>query len=204
MQQPLDNDAGLAAADVAAKYTLLSSQATFNTPGQRPDYPPSLLSLVPQAVWETSIGGGNPFAFGQPTLGEAVADLGCGAGMDVCLAAALVGNSGTVLGIDSNSALLERAAENLRLSATLAAAPVAEVKFVEAPFDKPGHSTLEEHNGRYDLVISNGALCLSFDKPQALATAFALLRPGGRFQLFDLCQIDETVPEELERRIQQS
>jgi len=186
------------------KYTLLSSQATFNKPGQRPDYPPNLLALVPQAVWETSIGGGNPFAFGQPALSEAVADLGCGAGMDVCLAAALVGDSGMVLGIDSNSALLERAAENLRVSAPLAPDPVAEVMFVDAPFDKPGHSTLAEHYGRYDLVISNGAVCLIFDKPQALAMAFALLRPGGRFQLFDLCQVDETVPEGLERCMQQS
>jgi len=194
----------LAAADVAAKYTLLSSQATFNKPGQRPDYPTDLLALVPQAVWETSIGGGNPFAIGQPRLGEAVADLGCGAGMDVCLAAALVGYSGRVLGIDSNSSLLERAAENLSLSAPLAPDSVAEVAFVEAPFDKLDNSTLTQHYGRYDLVISNGSLCLSFDKPQALAVAFALLRPGGRFQLFDLCQVDQTVPEGLERRIQQS
>lgn len=204
MQKPLDNDAGLAAADVAAKYTLLSSQATFNKPGQRPDYPPSLLAFVPQAVWETSIGGGNPFALGEPMLGETVADLGCGAGMDVCLAAALVGNSGRVLGIDSNEALLERAAENLRLSAPLAPNPVAEVTFIEGHFDKPGHPILTEHYGRCDLVISNGALCLSFDKPKALAIAFSLLRPGGRFQLFDLCQVDETVPEGLERHIQQS
>lgn len=124
--------------------------------------------------------------------------------MDVCLAAALVGYYGRVLGIDSNSSLLERAAENLSLSAPLAPDSVAEVAFVEAPFDKLDNSTLTQHYGRYDLVISNGSLCLSFDKPQALAVAFALLRPGGRFQLFDLCQVDQTVPEGLERRIQQS
>mmetsp|Transcript_82765 Transcript_82765/g.229775 ORF Transcript_82765/g.229775 Transcript_82765/m.229775 type:complete len:100 (+) Transcript_82765:400-699(+) len=99
--------------------------------------------------------------------------------------------------------MLERARENVRRSAAYSASQ-AEVMFVEAPFDEPRHERLQPHAGRYDVVLSNGALCLSFNKERALETALRLLRPGGRFQLFDLCQVDETVPEALGQRTQTS
>mmetsp|Transcript_24501 Transcript_24501/g.70363 ORF Transcript_24501/g.70363 Transcript_24501/m.70363 type:complete len:96 (+) Transcript_24501:391-678(+) len=95
--------------------------------------------------------------------------------------------------------MLERARSNAGLSGS-----GAEVALVQAPFDDPAHPALEEHWGRYDAVLSNGALCLSFRKERALATALRLLRPGGRLQLFDLCQVDGTVPEALGRRTQES
>mmetsp|Transcript_67566 Transcript_67566/g.209014 ORF Transcript_67566/g.209014 Transcript_67566/m.209014 type:complete len:101 (-) Transcript_67566:283-585(-) len=99
-----------------------------------------------------------------------------------------------------NAAMLQRQRENLRSSG----AGGAEVVFVQAPFDDPAHASLEEHWGRYDVVLSNGALCLSFSKERACAAAFRLLRPGGRLQLFDLCQVDSTVPEALGQRTQES
>lgn len=158
---------------------------------------------MPEAIFGTSCGGGNPFVLGRPAPGDSVADLGCGAGLDLCIAAALVGQHGRVLGVDLNSAMLSRAREGVRLSA-VPGKDLAAVVLVEAPFDDPSHEALGQHWGRYDLVTSNGALCLSFGKERALATAFRLLRPGGRLQLFDLCRVDGTVPGSLGRRTQES
>lgn len=188
---------------VAEKYSALSSKDAFNPGSENLDYPEDLRVLVPDSVWETSCGGGNPFSLNRPSVGQAVADMGCGAGLDLCIAAALVGKDGHVLGVDANSDMLNRAQENVRLSAA-AGQNLAEVTLVEAPFDDPAHASLSPHFGMYDVVISNGALCLSFDKPKSLRTAFSLLRPGGHFQLFDLCQVDATVPEGLGKRTQKS
>jgi len=149
---------------------------------------------------------------GQPQVGESVADMGCGAGVDVCLAAGFVGREGRVLGLDANPALLKRAQESLLLTRDaslherIAAPPegYAPCTFLEASFDDAPHELLRPHLGQYDLVISNGALCLSFNKPGAIRTALGLLRPGGRLQLFDLCVEDGTVPEGLGRWTQKS
>eukprot|EP00747_Dinoflagellata_sp_TGD_P105492 gnl/TRDRNA2_/TRDRNA2_169556_c0_seq1.p1 gnl/TRDRNA2_/TRDRNA2_169556_c0~~gnl/TRDRNA2_/TRDRNA2_169556_c0_seq1.p1 ORF type:complete len:129 (+),score=24.87 gnl/TRDRNA2_/TRDRNA2_169556_c0_seq1:361-747(+) len=128
--------------------------------------------------------------------------MGCGAGLDLCIAAALVGKSGRVLGLDANKDMLGRARENLDLSA--AAGNRADAALVNVPFDNPDHIDLKPHLGGYDVVLSNGALCLSFDKPKALKTAFGLLRPGGVFQLFDLFVVDGTVPANLGTWTQES
>lgn len=196
---------GISYEDVASKYTSLSAQEAFNSETiDQLDYPAELRALAPEPVWVTSCGGGNPFELGKPCPGQSVADLGCGAGVDVCIAAALVGSRGWVLGIDLNPAMLTRARESLRLSAGTSDGKTADVAFVEAPFDDPSHNLLQPHLGQYDLVTSNGALCLSFDMARAFSVAFALLRPGGRFQLFDLCRVDGTVPDSLGQKTQDS
>lgn len=158
---------------------------------------------MPEAVWGTSCGGGNPFALGRPLPGQSVADIGCGAGFDVCIAAGLVGGGGSVLGVDVNSAMLGRARANVAATRDLSKS-FANVTFVEAGFDNPMREPLLPHFEKYDTVISNGALCLSFNKPEALATAFALLRPGGKFLLFDLFKVDGTVPADMGQKTQKS
>lgn len=55
-------------------------------------------------------GSGNPFALGPLHAGEAVLDIGCGAGFDTLLAAAKVGPTGRVIGVDMTEAMLSKAA----------------------------------------------------------------------------------------------
>jgi len=121
--------------------------------------------------------------------------------LESIFAAALVGAGGRVLGLDANEDMLSRAQHNVQLSS---ADGRADVEFLHAPFDNPTNPALTPYLSQFDVVISNGALCLSFDKPKALQTAFSLLRPGGFFQLFDLCVEDGTVPESLGRWTQNS
>jgi SAM-dependent methyltransferase len=63
-------------------------------------YSPELLAAVPTAVRERFVGVGNPFALRPIAVGERVLDLGCGAGLDVLIAAQLVGPTGRVAGVD--------------------------------------------------------------------------------------------------------
>src|SRR5450631_4109254 len=55
---------------------------------------------------------GNPTAFASLRPGETVVDLGCGGGLDVFLAAAKVGPTGKVIGIDMTTEMLELARQN--------------------------------------------------------------------------------------------
>jgi SAM-dependent methyltransferase len=60
------------------------------------------------------VGCGNPTAIASLRRGEAVLDLGSGAGFDAFLAARAVGPTGRVIGVDMTDAMLEKARENAR------------------------------------------------------------------------------------------
>src|SRR5262249_47586765 len=66
-------------------------------------YTPEELASIP-AEANLGLSCGNPTAFASLRPGETVVDLGCGAGLDVLLAAAKVGPTGKAIGIDMTSA----------------------------------------------------------------------------------------------------
>lgn len=122
-----------------------------------------------------SFGCGNPLAFSQVKEGDRVLDLGCGAGLDLILAAARVGASGEVIGIDMTSAMLERARKNIARS---------------------GHQNIKLHQGviedlpvetgSVDWVISNCVVNLSPDKAKVFAEISRVLKPGGQMLISDI------------------
>ena len=54
----------------------------------------------------------NPLSLGHIETGHTVLDLGCGAGLDAILAARHVGPTGTVMGIDMTTEMLDKAKRN--------------------------------------------------------------------------------------------
>jgi len=48
-------------------------------------YDAALLDRLPRGLWESFTGAGNPQAFVDAQTGETVLDMGCGAGLDLCL-----------------------------------------------------------------------------------------------------------------------
>src|ERR1035437_6230005 len=68
---------------------------------------------LPDGMVESSFGCGNPVAFAGVRPGETVLDLGCGAGLDLLLAAERVGPAGRVIGVDMTDAMLARAGVNI-------------------------------------------------------------------------------------------
>lgn len=69
--------------------------------------------MVPEIALNLSRGCGNPSGFANLQFGEVVADLGCGGGIDVILAARRVGEQGRVVGLDFAPHMIERARQSV-------------------------------------------------------------------------------------------
>lgn len=100
--------------------------------------------------------------------GEAVLDIGCGAGATAFELARAVGPSGAVTGVDISAPLLSRARER-------AAALGLPVEFREADASRP---TFAPHS--FDLLFSRFGVMFFDDPAAAFAELRKTLKPGGR------------------------
>jgi arsenite methyltransferase len=133
------------------------------------------LALLPAGVLPASYGCGNPVALAELQPGERVLDLGCGAGLDVLLAAQRVGPSSLVYGLDMTAAMLE-VAERRRSQAGLTNVQWLQGLIEAVPL--PAESV--------SVVISNCAINLVADKGQVLREAYRVLCAGGRLAITDI------------------
>ncbi|BFR47037.1 class I SAM-dependent methyltransferase [Nitratidesulfovibrio sp. HK-II] len=118
--------------------------------------------------------------------GDAVLDVGCGAGVDTLCAALLAGPHGTVTGADASPHMLDRARAN-RAATDRAVPPASRAPKQSAPirFVETGAESLPFAANSFDVAISNGVFSLIVDKPAALREIHRVLRPGGRLRLAD-------------------
>lgn len=146
-------------------------------------YEPAEIAELPAEVTSSFAGVGNPHAIGRIPDGATVIDIGCGAGMDLLLAAKRTGPAGRAIGVDMTAAMRRRASEGAAASG-LANVEVREGDAMSLPVD----------DRSADVVISNGVLNLVPDKERAVAEIARVLKPGGRVQIADII-ISETLPE---------
>ena len=151
-------------------------------------YGPEEIDALPASVTESFCGVGNPLGLGELLPGQAVLDLGSGAGLDSLLAARRVGPTGKVVGVDLCQDMVEKARRNAALLG------LHNVEFVNA-----GAERLPPPDESVDVIISNGVFNLFPGKPAVLAEAFRVLRPGGRLQMADILLHEDVTPEEVVR-----
>jgi SAM-dependent methyltransferase len=147
------------------------------------------LAALPPDCTASFAGVGNPLAIGPIHAGETVLDVGCGAGMDLLLAAKRTGAEGHAIGVDMTDAMVERA----RTSAATAGLHQVEVRHGDA-------TALPVGDAGVDVVTSNGVLNLVPEKERGFAEIVRVLRPGGRLHLADIA-LDVELPEEAHRNI---
>jgi ubiquinone/menaquinone biosynthesis C-methylase UbiE len=144
---------------------------------------------VPPEAVASFAGTGNPFRLAPIRPGEHVLDVGSGAGMDSLIAGKMVGPDGHVIGVDMTPAMIEKA------RAAAAAGGFHQIEFRE------GHAeSLPVPDTWADVVISNGVVNLSPDKPLVFSEMYRVLRPGGRLQIGDIT-VARAVPEAARRDI---
>ena len=144
---------------------------------------------LPEPAVESFAGVGNPFSWDDLKPGEAVVDLGSGAGFDTVLAAQMVGSTGRVIGVDMTPSMLAKARQIADLLG------LSNVELREGYLEE-----LPVADATADVVISNGVINLCPDKATVLAEAFRVLKPGGRLQIADII-VGKAVPDSAKQDI---
>jgi len=138
-------------------------------------YDRGALAQLPPESTASFAGVANPHRIAPIEEGSTVVDIGCGAGMDLLLAARSVGPRGHAIGVDMTEAMAEKA----RASARAAGLENVEIRLGDA-------MSLPLDDSSVDVVISNGVLNLTSDKSIAFGEVFRILKPGGRFLYADI------------------
>lgn len=144
-----------------------------------------LKGYVPDA--DLNLGCGIPTGFAGINEGDAVLDLGSGAGNDCFIARAIVGEKGSVTGLDFTEAMVQKARNNNEKMG------YTNVHFVQGDIED-----MPLPDNAYDVIVSNCVLNLVPVKAKAFANMYRVLKPGGHFCISDVV-IKGELPEKLQK-----
>ena len=150
-------------------------------------YDDSAIAHIPQDVLDRFYGCGSPLASAGIQPGETVVDLGCGAGIDVFIAAKFVGPSGNAIGVDMTDRMLSVSRDNKPKVAAALGYDV--VEFREGFLER-----IPVETNTVDLVTSNCVVNLSPDKPRVFEEIWRILKDHGRIVISDIVSAQEVPP----------
>jgi len=133
---------------------------------------------------DLGLGCGLPTESAGIKKGDTVIDLGSGAGNDVFVARAIVGEEGKVIGLDFTDEMINKAIRNKE-----------KLGFKNVEFLMGEIEQMPIENDTADVVISNCVLNLVPDKRKAFAEIFRILKPGAHFCVSDIVIKGEMHPE---------
>ncbi len=150
------------------------------------------LSQVHEEVTERYYGCG--ITIPQLLPGMRVLDLGSGSGRDCYVLSRLVGEQGSVVGVEMTDEQIEVARRYVDYHAEKFGYARPNVEFRQGYIERLDELALEEAS--FDVIVSNCVLNLSLDKERVLRQAYRLLRPGGEMYFSDIYS-DRRVPRQL-------
>lgn len=159
-----------------------------------PDYLKPILGKIHDDVMSRYYGCG--LIAPEALQGMRILDLGCGTGRDVFALSALVGESGSVVGVDMTPEQLTIANKYRDFHATQFGYKSSNVTFLHGYIEKL--EALDLAPNSFDIIVSNCVLNLSPDKSSVLQQAHRLLKPGGEMYFSDV-YADRRVSAELKQ-----
>lgn len=123
-----------------------------------------------------------------------VLDLGSGTGRDCYLLSQLVGEAGSVTGIDMTDEQLAVAIKHLDWHRDRFGYQSSNVNFVKGNIQDLAAAGIESE--KFDVVVSNCVVNLATNKQAVIAEAYRVLRDGGEFYFSDV-YCDRRLPAEL-------
>lgn len=141
-----------------------------------------LEGYVPEA--DLGLGCGLPTEFAGIRKGDTVVDLGSGAGNDVFIARALVGDEGKVIGIDFTDEMIIKANFNND-----------KLGYKNVEFKLGEIEALPLGDNSVDVVVSNCVLNLVPDKQKAFSEIYRILKSGAHFCVSDIVIKGELHPQ---------
>ncbi len=136
---------------------------------------------------DLGLGCGLPTEHAGIKKGDTVVDLGSGAGNDVFVSRAIVGEEGKVIGLDFTQEMIDKANDNKE-----------KVGFANVEFKLGEIEDMPLDNDIADVIVSNCVLNLVPDKVKAFAEMYRVTKPGGHFCVSDIVLKGE-LPEGLQK-----
>ena len=133
---------------------------------------------------DLGLGCGLPTEFALIKKGDTVIDLGSGAGNDVFIARRIVGEEGSVIGVDFTEKMIARAREN-----------ALKLGYHNVEFRHGDIESMPVFSDKADVVVSNCVLNLVPNKYKAFSEIYRVLKPGGHFSISDIVITGGALPE---------
>lgn len=124
---------------------------------------------------DLKLGCGIPTELAEIRTGDTVVDLGSGAGNDVFIARAIVGEEGKVIGLDFTEKMINKAIQNNE-----------KLGYKNVEFKLGEIENMPLNNEIADVVISNCVLNLVPDKSKAFSEIYRILKKGAHFCVSDI------------------